>query len=156
MGGRALEHLKETQILADGVRESNKGKRTFVIVSLRIRNCIYPYKIFNPLIGVPESKPSPVDVMRYLNKMHQNCIHLTFTISHRDLVDEINVDKDFKVTAFIGDMVERHYIKGLVSVNGQYGCEVCKATSHGRQKWPYPETTGKALRTSEGMRQISR
>ncbi len=65
MGDRALEHLKETQISADGVRESNKGKRTIVIVSPRIRNCIlYPYKIFNPLIRVAESKPSPVEVLR--------------------------------------------------------------------------------------------
>ncbi len=64
MGERALEHLKETQISADGVRESNKGKRSFVIVSLRIRNCIFPFKIFNPLIGVQESKPTPVEVMR--------------------------------------------------------------------------------------------
>ncbi len=61
---RALLDLKETQISADGVKESNKGKRTFVIVSLRIKDCIYPYRIFNPLIGVANSKPSPVDVLR--------------------------------------------------------------------------------------------
>ncbi len=60
----AIRDLQETQISADGVKESNKGKRTFVIVSLRIKDCIYPYRIFNPLIGVSESKPSPVDVLR--------------------------------------------------------------------------------------------
>ncbi len=60
----ALEHLQHTQISADGVRESNTGKRTFVVVSLRIKDCIYAYKLFNPLIGVKESAPSPKEVLR--------------------------------------------------------------------------------------------
>ncbi len=59
-----MEHLQHTQISADGVRESNKGKRTFVVVSLRIQDCIYAYKLFNPLIGVSESAPSPKEVLR--------------------------------------------------------------------------------------------
>ncbi len=70
-------------------------------------------------------------------------------------MDEINADPHFKVTAFIGDMVERHYVKGLVSVNGTFGCEVCKAAARGRQKWP-AETYGQEYRTTEEMRAISR
>ncbi len=61
---KALEHLQHTQISADGVKESNKGKRTFVVVSLRLQDCIYAYKLFNPLIGVKESSPSSKEVLR--------------------------------------------------------------------------------------------
>ncbi len=77
----------------------------------------------------------------------------------RTLVEEVQADGDFRVTEFIGDMVERHYVKGLISVNGKFGCEVCEAPAitEGRgSKWPYPQTAGHPYRTMQGMREISR
>ncbi len=77
----------------------------------------------------------------------------------RTLVEEVQADKDFRVTDFIGDMVERHYVKGLISVNGKYGCEVCEAPAYtqGRgSQWPYPQTAGYPDRTVEGMLAVSR
>ena len=58
------EHFGSCQLSVDGVKESAKGKRTFVIVTLRIKSCIYVYRVFNPLLGDSSSKPSPVDILR--------------------------------------------------------------------------------------------
>ena len=58
------EHLRNAQLSADGVRESAKGTRTFIIVSLKLGECIYVVSILNPLIGDPENKPTPVDILR--------------------------------------------------------------------------------------------
>ncbi len=58
------EHFGNCQVSVDGVKESAKGKRTFIIVTMRIRDCIYVYRVFNPLLGNNASKPSPVDILR--------------------------------------------------------------------------------------------
>ena len=67
-GGRSaanLQHLQNIAISADGVRESKKGSTTFIIVSIRINKCIYLAHMFDVLIGVAESKPSPYELLRY-------------------------------------------------------------------------------------------
>ena len=58
------EHLANCHVSVDGVKESAKGRRTFIIVTLRIHNCLYLYRVFNPLIGNQASKPSPVELLR--------------------------------------------------------------------------------------------
>ena len=67
-GGRTaanLQHLLNIALSADGVRESKKGSTTFLIVSIRINNCIYLAHMFDVRIGVTESKPSPYELLRY-------------------------------------------------------------------------------------------
>ena len=59
-----MKNLKQCAISADGVAESKKGSRTFTVVTIRIGNCIYPIRIFNPLIGVEESKPSAKEIIK--------------------------------------------------------------------------------------------
>ncbi len=48
-----------------------------------------------------------------------------------------------QVTTVICDMVERHYLRGMVAISGKYGCEVCKrgAQTRGGVQWPYPKCT---------------
>ncbi len=61
-GGRTaanLQQLQDISLSCDGVRESKSGSTTFIIVTARIGTCIYLLHIFDVLIGVPESKPSP-------------------------------------------------------------------------------------------------
>ena len=60
-----LNHLRNCAVSADGVAESKKGSRTFVVVTVRFGTCLYPVRIFNPLIGVEESKPTPKEILRY-------------------------------------------------------------------------------------------
>ena len=57
--------LMHVQISADGVRESQKGTRSLIIVSVRIGRCIYLHSVFNPLIGVPGSRPTPTELLRF-------------------------------------------------------------------------------------------
>ncbi len=67
-GGRSaanLQHLQNIALSADGVQESKKGSTTFLIVSIRINNCIYLAHMFDVRIGVAESKPSPIEWLRY-------------------------------------------------------------------------------------------
>ncbi len=76
-GGRSaanLQHLQNIALSADGVQESKKGSTTFIIVSIRINNCIYLAHMFDVRIGVAESKPSPSEVLRYIiYRMQQIC-----------------------------------------------------------------------------------
>ncbi len=58
------EHFANCHVSVDGVKESAKGKRTFIIVTLRINKCLYVYRVFNPLMGNQASKPSPVELLR--------------------------------------------------------------------------------------------
>ncbi len=60
------EHLANCHVSVDGVKESAKGKRTFIIVTLRIHQCLYVYRVFNPLLGNQRSKPSPVEILRWV------------------------------------------------------------------------------------------
>ena len=55
--------FENAQLSADGVRESNKGARTFTIVSIKFGSCIYVLSVVNSLIGVAESKASPSDLL---------------------------------------------------------------------------------------------
>ncbi len=58
------KHLLNCQLSVDGVCESRKGARTFIIASLRIANCLYLLHVFNPLVGVSESKPTAVELLK--------------------------------------------------------------------------------------------
>ncbi len=60
-----LQNLRNCAVSADGVAESKMGSRTFVVVTVRFGFCLYPVRIFNPLIGVEESKPSAKEILRY-------------------------------------------------------------------------------------------
>ena len=55
--------LKNCSLSVDGVKESNKGSRSFIIVTLRIGCCMYLVRVFNPLIGVSDSKPTPKEIL---------------------------------------------------------------------------------------------
>ncbi len=55
--------LKNCSLSVDGVKESNKGSRSFIIVTLRIGCCMYLVRVFNPLIGVADSKPTPKEIL---------------------------------------------------------------------------------------------
>ncbi len=57
--------LKNCSLSVDGVKESNKGSRSFIIVTLRIGCCMYLVRVFNPLIGVADSKPTPKEILMY-------------------------------------------------------------------------------------------
>ena len=65
-GGRTeanLQKLRDISLSCDGVQESNRGSTTFIVVSARIGTCIYLLHIFDVLIGVSESKPSPKETL---------------------------------------------------------------------------------------------
>ena len=55
--------LLNAHISADGVRESQKGTRSLIILSVRLGYCIYLYSAINPLIGVPSSRPTPTELL---------------------------------------------------------------------------------------------
>ncbi len=66
-GGRSaanLQHLKNISLSADGVQESKRGSTTFIIVTMRIHRTIYLVHIFDFRIGVAESKPTAVEILR--------------------------------------------------------------------------------------------
>ena len=56
--------LLHAHVSVDGVQESKKGTRSLIIVSIRLGACIYLHSVWNPLIGVPSSRPSPTDLLR--------------------------------------------------------------------------------------------
>lgn len=56
-------NLLNTQLSVDGVSESRKGARTFIIVSMRIGSCLFLLHSFNPLVGVDESKPTARELL---------------------------------------------------------------------------------------------
>ncbi len=57
--------LKEGSLSIDGVVESRKGPRRFVVTSIRFGNCIYLWRVLTPLIGDPDAKLYPEDLCRY-------------------------------------------------------------------------------------------
>ncbi len=59
-----MQLLKNCSLSVDGVKESNKGSRSFVFVTMRIGTCLYLVKAFHPLIGVADSKPTPKELLR--------------------------------------------------------------------------------------------
>ncbi len=68
-GGRNATTLQQTlhsAISVDGVAESKHGSRTFIVASIRFGCCLYLLRIFNTLVGVDESKPSPMELIRYV------------------------------------------------------------------------------------------
>ncbi len=80
-GGRTaanLQQLQDISLSCDGVRESKRGSTTFIIVTARIGTCIYLLHIFDVLIGVSESKPSPKELLWYF---FLTCVKLATTIT---------------------------------------------------------------------------
>ena len=65
IGQQQTRHdLQHAQVSVDGVQESKKGTRSLILVSIRLGACIYLHSVWNPLIGVPSSRPSPTDLLR--------------------------------------------------------------------------------------------
>ncbi len=58
------EQLQNMDVSIDGVRESAKGQRKFVAVSVRFLSCIYLWRIYNPLVGDDASKPSMDEILK--------------------------------------------------------------------------------------------
>ena len=56
-------HYGNAQHSVDGVEEARKCKKTFHVVTLRLGECIYLYKIFNPLVGHQVANPSVQEVL---------------------------------------------------------------------------------------------
>ena len=59
-------HLQSAQVSVDGVRESPKGSRHFIITSIRFGQCIYILNVLHPLLGDPKNAPKPKEILRYL------------------------------------------------------------------------------------------
>lgn len=73
-------------------------------------------------------------------------------------MEEINADPDLTLRLVIADMVERHYLRGQISIAGRYSCEYCVAkgdTGKG-MRWPYPKYHGAELRLHEELEDIAR
>ncbi len=58
------KQLKTMDISIDGVRESQKGQRKLVVVSVRFLGCIYLWRVYNPLVGDEPSKPSMDEILQ--------------------------------------------------------------------------------------------
>ena len=56
-------HYGNAQLSVDGVEEARKCKKTFHVVTLRLGDCIYLYKIFNPLVGHQVANHSVQEVL---------------------------------------------------------------------------------------------
>ena len=56
--------FQHAHVSVDGMQESQKGTRSLTIISVRLGDCIYLHSVWNPLIGVPASRPSPTDLLR--------------------------------------------------------------------------------------------
>lgn len=54
--------LAQATLSLDGVKESNHGKRTFIIVTIRFGSCIYLWRVFNPLLGDKSAAMNPEDL----------------------------------------------------------------------------------------------
>ncbi len=58
-------------------------------------------------------------------------------------IDEINMDNEVVLTKVIADMVERHFLRGMICIAGQWSCEYCISqgvTRVGGMHWPYERT----------------
>ncbi len=66
--GFSVDHihntLKNCSLSTDGVLISKKGRRRFIITSVRFANCIYLWRVISPLIGDPEAKLYAEDLCR--------------------------------------------------------------------------------------------
>ncbi len=58
------QQLHECDVSIDGVMDTKKGKRTFIAVSVRISHCLYLWRVYHPLKGVPRSKPNLHQILR--------------------------------------------------------------------------------------------
>ena len=58
------QQLHECDVSIDGVMDTKKGKRTFIAVSVRISHCLYLWRVYHPLKGVPRSKPNLHQLLR--------------------------------------------------------------------------------------------
>ncbi len=59
-----LNQLKNSSFSIDGVAESKKGSRRFIITTIRFGHCIYLLRIVNPLVGDEDAKQSAHDLLR--------------------------------------------------------------------------------------------
>ncbi len=66
-------------------------------------------------------------------------------------MEQLERDPEMRVTSIIADMVERHYLRGMVGIGGKFGCEICKseAETKGGISWTYPQCTTGEERTEE-------
>ena len=65
--GALLEHCQKLDMAMDGVQECAKGRRTLVVVTVRLgggSGPIYPWKVLNPLIGNANAKQTADDILR--------------------------------------------------------------------------------------------
>ena len=60
------EHCMNADVSVDGVRESEKGRRTLTIVSVRFGHGLYVWKVYNPLVGNAAAKPDVETVLGYV------------------------------------------------------------------------------------------
>lgn len=70
---------------------------------------------------------------------------------HRPVVQQLETIPDMKVTSIVADMVERHYLRGMVGIGGKWACEICKAGAEtkGGISWTYPQCASGSFRTEE-------
>ena len=78
--------------------------------------------------------------------------------SFRKVVEELPHVPELKITLILADMVERHYLRGMVTIAGKYGCEMCKACAETRGgiSWTFPHCMGAGLRTPEESEHFAR
>ncbi len=65
-----MNQLKNSSLSIDGVAESKKGKRRFIITTIRFGRCIYLLRILNPLVGDDDAKQTAHDLLRYFRKIY--------------------------------------------------------------------------------------
>ncbi len=59
-----LNQLQNSSLSIDGVAESKKGARRFIITTIRFGHCIYLLRILNPLMKDDDAKQSAHDLLR--------------------------------------------------------------------------------------------
>lgn len=76
----------------------------------------------------------------------------------RTCIEEINADEEVSVRWFVGDLLERHFIRCLISHAGHFSCEQCESEGRGSHKgvdWEYPAAIAGRKRTHASMHAIA-
>ncbi len=70
---------------------------------------------------------------------------------YRPIVQQLAEDPTMRVTSIVADMVERHFLRGMVGIGGKWACEICKAGAEtkGGISWTYPQCASGEERTEE-------
>ncbi len=66
-------------------------------------------------------------------------------------MDEVNSDPEVRLRKIIADMVERHFLRGMIGIAGKWSCEVCISEGVARiggggMQWPFERTAHFPLR----------